>query len=85
MRTFDKTVFTFKANEYGICGGQSGTGTGFSPSTFVFPRQYRSTTAPYSINSSVHSFIHSFIHSFTHQRRYAVKQLTPLNKTLSLQ
>jgi hypothetical protein len=34
-----------------ICSGQ-GSGTGFSPSTLVSPRQYHSTDVPYSFSST---------------------------------
>jgi hypothetical protein len=47
-----KTRFRARFSPYEICGGQSVTGTGFSPSSSVFPYKYHSRVALHAHISS---------------------------------
>jgi hypothetical protein len=47
-----------RVGQCGIFGGQSSTGTGFSTSTSVFPRQFHSTGAPLKLKRKKLHHIH---------------------------
>jgi hypothetical protein len=49
-----ETLIRARINPRGICGGESGSGTGFSQSSSVFPCQYHSTVALQTPNVSRH-------------------------------
>jgi len=49
-------AFQSEGGPFGICGVQSGTETGFSPSTSVFPCQYHYTNALHSSSSTCCSY-----------------------------
>ena len=46
-----ETRIRSQASPCGICGAQSGTATGFSTSTSVFPSQFHSTGAPLHVKT----------------------------------
>jgi len=54
------------SGQCGTLGGQSGTGTRFSPSALVFLRQYNSAHA--ACSSIVHSILSSLLPSVLHYR-----------------
>jgi len=56
----------------GTCGVPTGTATGFSLSTSVFPCQYHSTNAPHSLKAlyNLKNCSALFIHTHTHKHLY---------------
>jgi hypothetical protein len=78
----EKTQVRSQASPCGICSRWSHMGTGFYPSISVFPCQYNSINASYSLTHSLtHS--HSLNHWLTYNLCYITEQFTALlNNTL---